>query len=52
MSLQGNPFSVQTPEDIKAAEVVDLFVDVFGDFYNIPNQGHTFLHGPRGSARA
>ncbi|MCX6622787.1 MAG: hypothetical protein NTY38_17320 [Acidobacteria bacterium] len=53
MSLQeGNPFSVQTPEDIKAAEVVDLFVDVFGDFYNIPNQGHTFLHGPRGSGKS
>jgi len=52
MSLQENPFSVQTPEDIKAAEVVDLFVDVFGDFYNIPNQGHTFLHGPRGSGKS
>jgi hypothetical protein len=53
VSLQkGNPFSVQTPEDIKAAEVVDLFVDVFGDFYNIPNQGHTFLHGPRGSGKS
>lgn len=52
MSLQGNPFSVQTPEDIKAPEVVDLFVDVFGDFYNIPNQGHTFLHGPRGSGKS
>jgi len=52
MSLQDNPFSVQTPEDIRAAEVVDLFVDVFGDFYNIPNQGHTFLHGPRGSGKS
>ena len=52
MSLQDNPFSVQTPEDIKAEEVVELFVDVFSDFYNIKNQGHTFLNGPRGSGKS
>src|ERR1700691_1617044 len=52
MNDDGNPFSVQTPEDIEAPEVVDLFVDVFSDFYNVKNQGHTFLHGPRGSGKS
>jgi hypothetical protein len=52
MSLQDNPFSVQTPEDIKASEVVDLFVDVFSDFHNVPHRGHTFLNGPRGSGKS
>lgn len=47
-----NPFSVQTPEDISAREAYDLFVDVFTDFYQVPNQGHTFLHGPRGSGKS
>lgn len=50
--LQANPFSVQTPEDISAEDVAELFVDVFSDFYNIPNAGHTFLHGPRGSGKS
>jgi hypothetical protein len=48
----GNPFSVQTPEDIPAADMDSLFVDVFTDFYNIPKVGHTFLHGPRGSGKS
>ncbi len=47
-----NPFSVQTPEDITAKEAYDLFVDVFTDFYQIPNQGHAFIHGPRGSGKS
>ena len=32
MNSRDNPFSVQTPEDIKAKDVVDLFVDVFLGF--------------------
>jgi hypothetical protein len=51
-SEQANPFAVQTPEDIPAADVISLFVDVFGDFHNIPNVGHTFLNGPRGSGKS
>src|SRR5580700_1788537 len=47
-----NPFAVQTPEDIPAKDVISLFVDVFGDFYHIPNPGHTFLNGPRGSGKS
>ncbi len=48
----GNPFAVQTPEDISAKDVESLFVDVFTDFHNIPKLGHTFLHGPRGSGKS
>jgi hypothetical protein len=48
----GNPFTVQTPEDISAADMDSLFVDVFTDFYSIPRVGHTFLHGPRGSGKS
>lgn len=47
-----NPFAVQTPEDMKAEDVIDLFVDVFSDFYHVPNQGHTFINGPRGSGKS
>ena len=47
-----NPFAVQTPEGIPAADMDSLFVDVFTDFYNIKRVGHTFLHGPRGSGKS
>lgn len=52
MSHHDNPFIVQTPEDIKAEEVVELFVDVFSDFYKVPEEGHIFLNGPRGSGKS
>ena len=47
-----NPFTVQTPEDMSAEDAVSIFVDVFTDFYKIPKEGHTFLHGPRGSGKS
>jgi hypothetical protein len=47
-----NPFAVQTPEDISAKEAFELFVDVFTDFFHVPNPGHTFLNGPRGSGKS
>lgn len=47
-----NPFSVQTPEEISAADVKQLFVDVFSDFFNIEKDSHTFLHGHRGSGKS
>lgn len=46
-----NPFAVQTPESIPARDALQLFVDVFSDFQHIPNPGHTFIHGPRGSGK-
>ncbi|MGA2265316.1 MAG: hypothetical protein ABSH10_02670 [Phycisphaerae bacterium] len=47
-----NPFTVQSPEDLPAEEVVALFVPVFGDFPKVPRMGHVFLHGPRGSGKS
>lgn len=50
--MMNNPFEVKTPEDVTAAEVHDLFVDVFTDFYQVKEIGHTFLNGPRGSGKS
>jgi hypothetical protein len=50
--LEDNPFSVQSPDDISAKDVHDLFVDVFSDFEKLPLVGHTFIHGPRGSGKS
>jgi len=47
-----NPFTVTTPEDMPATEAHSLFVDVFTDFPKIIDEGHTFLHGPRGSGKS
>ncbi len=47
-----NPFTVRTPESIEAHDVLSLFVDVFTDFYKILEQGHTFIHGARGTGKS
>lgn len=52
MSNPKNPFTVQTPEDIPAPEVLALFEDVFSDFPNVLDTGHVFLNGPRGSGKS
>lgn len=51
-NLTNNPFAVLTPEGISAEDTVDLFVDVFTDFFQVINSGHTFLNGPRGSGKS
>ncbi len=51
-ALTDNPFAVQTPEGIAAADVLSLFVDDFADFHQIMRVGHTFLHGARGSGKS
>jgi len=48
----GNPFTVTSPEDISAREMMDLFVDVFSDFPKINRVGHVILQGPRGSGKS
>lgn len=47
-----NPFTVTSPEDMPATEAHSLFVDVFTDYPKIRDEGHTFLHGPRGSGKS
>jgi hypothetical protein len=49
---QTNPFQITTPEDLSADDAVRLFVDVFTDFPEIINIGHTFLMGPRGVGKS
>lgn len=52
MNSNENPFTIQTPDRISAEETVQLFVNVFTDFYNIPRAGHTFINGHRGSGKS
>lgn len=47
-----NPFQYLTPDSIEAKEALNLFVDVFKDYYQILNIGNTFIHGPRGSGKS
>jgi hypothetical protein len=47
-----NPFEYTTPEAIPANDLVDLFVPVFKEYINVPNIGHTFVNGPRGSGKS
>ena len=47
-----NPFEIKTPEQNSAQDVVDLFVNVFADFNQVLEKGHTFLNGPRGSGKS
>lgn len=55
--LKDNPFAVLTPDGLEV-EVTDakiihkLFVNVFEDFRTIPQQGHVFINGPRGSGKS
>jgi hypothetical protein len=46
-----NPFSVKTPENLAARELVDLFVP-YPEFSNLQVSGHQFLHGHRGSGKS
>ena len=47
-----NPFSVKTPETLKAEDIATLFIDVFSDFPRLLDSEHTFLHGARGTGKS
>lgn len=47
-----NPFQFKYPDDILPQDVIDLFVPVFGEYYNVPVSGHTFINGARGSGKS
>jgi len=47
-----SPFEYSSPEAMTASDVIELFVPVFGEYHNIPNIGHTFINGPRGSGKS
>jgi hypothetical protein len=47
-----SPFEYTTPEAIPAKDIIDLFVPVFGEYFNVPSAGHTFINGPRGCGKS
>lgn len=47
-----NPFEFKYPDEIAPSDVIDLFVPVFGEYYNVPIPGHTFINGARGSGKS
>lgn len=47
-----NPFEIKTPESNSAEDILELFVDVFPDFWQVKEVGHTFVNGPRGSGKS
>lgn len=47
-----SPFEYTSPEAIPAKDVVDLFVQVFREYYKVLSIGHTFVNGPRGSGKS
>jgi hypothetical protein len=52
MNLE-NPFKYSTPDQIEDPQkAINLFVDVFKDFYLIESTGNTFINGPRGSGKS
>lgn len=51
MMSYDNPFSVDTPEQMTANEIVDLFVPI-EESYNISVSSHVFIHGHRGSGKS
>ncbi len=46
-----NPFSVETPELMKAEDINDLFIP-FGDTYKLERTNHVFMHGHRGCGKS
>jgi len=51
-SLLRNPFAVQTPEHLPADDVISLFVSELTDYWQILNQSHTLIYGPRGAGKS
>lgn len=48
-----NPFIYSTPDQIEdPVQALNLFVDVFKDFYLIESLGNTFINGARGSGKS
>lgn len=52
IGFNDNPFSVTSPEDLDEDQMVQLFVDVYSDFPKITLEGHTFIHGARGTGKS
>lgn len=50
--MNTNPFEYKNPDAIPSEDIIDLFVPVFSEYYNIPLVGHTFVNGARGAGKS
>ncbi|MFA7332413.1 MAG: hypothetical protein WC326_15195 [Candidatus Delongbacteria bacterium] len=51
-STFSNPFTVMSPEKLDASTAQQLFVEVFSDFPQVRNPGHSMILGARGSGKS
>lgn len=47
-----NPFTIISPEDLNAEHANQLFVEVYSDFPQVKNAGHSMIVGARGSGKS
>lgn len=47
-----NPFTIISPEDLNAELAHQLFVEVYSDFPQVKNAGHSMIVGARGSGKS
>jgi len=52
MNKINNPFTIISPEDLTADTAHQLFVEVYSDFPQVKNPGHSMIIGARGSGKS
>lgn len=50
--MLSNPFTIISPEDLNAELAHQLFVEVYSDFPQVKNAGHSMIVGARGSGKS
>ena len=50
--MLNNPFTIISPEDLNAELANQLFVEVYSDFPQVKNAGHSMIIGARGSGKS
>ncbi len=50
--MLNNPFTIISPEDLNADLAHQLFVEVYSDFPQVKNAGHSMIVGARGSGKS
>lgn len=50
--MLNNPFTIISPEDLDAELAHQLFVEVYSDFPQVKNAGHSLIVGARGSGKS
>ena len=47
-----NPFIVHTPEQLSAADIASIFVEIYTDFPKLKEPNNMFIHGARGTGKS